>query len=59
MAVFKARFKKHRGMNMFEIKQGCGTTNDGNTARAFFKYPARSAQLLQIDECLIIETKEF
>lgn len=35
------------------VKQGYGTTNDGNTARSFFCKPELVAEILEIDESLI------
>jgi hypothetical protein len=32
---------------------GCGTTNDGNTARHFFKDPSHSTKITGISEMLI------
>nr|CAI5862443.1 unnamed protein product [Callosobruchus analis] len=35
------------------VEQGSGNTNDGNTARRFFKDPKRAAEITKVDETLI------
>lgn len=57
--VFKY-FLQSKMINVFEIglkidivKQGSGTSNDGNTARRFFEDPSFAAQATGLDETLI------
>lgn len=57
--LFKKRFRKYSGIRMFEVRQGSGTSNDGNTARAFFKDPTRSAELLEINPELVLQTRDL
>lgn len=47
------RFRKETGMLVDQIKQGTGSTNDGNTARRFFANPEISSAITGIDEKLI------
>lgn len=35
------------------VKQGVGATNNGNTARRFFKNPALSSSVTGVDQTLI------
>ncbi|XP_059216468.1 uncharacterized protein LOC131994136 isoform X2 [Stomoxys calcitrans] len=57
MAANKAeigkRLKLTLGINVDAVKQGMGTTNDGNTARRFFENPAKTADVIGIKEELI------
>lgn len=46
-------FKEQMGLLIDIVKQGFGTTNDGNTARIFFREYEKSAQITKIDENLI------
>lgn len=47
------RFKEELGLNIDVVKQGVGTSNDGNTARRFFKDAEISADITGIDVNLI------
>ncbi|XP_060801327.1 uncharacterized protein LOC106142803 [Amyelois transitella] len=47
------QFKEQMGLLIDIVKQGFGTTNDGNTARKFFREYQKSAQITKIDENLI------
>lgn len=46
-------FKRQTGLLIDIVKQGHGTTNDGNTARRFFADSATSASITGVDENLI------
>ncbi|XP_037024136.1 uncharacterized protein LOC119066024 [Bradysia coprophila] len=46
-------FKEQTGLLLDFVKTGAGTTNDGNTARRFFKNPKLSAEITGVDETLI------
>lgn len=46
-------FKKELGLNVDMVKQGFGTTNDGNTARRFFENATKSAEITGLDINLI------
>ena len=46
-------FKLKLGLNVDMPKQGFGNTNDGNTARAFFKNPAITSEITGVDTGLI------
>ncbi|CAG4934584.1 unnamed protein product [Colias eurytheme] len=46
-------FKEQKGLLVDIVKQGSGTTNDGNTARRFFSDAKTSACITGIDEELI------
>ncbi|XP_026326750.1 uncharacterized protein LOC113235304 [Hyposmocoma kahamanoa] len=46
-------FKKEKGLLVDIVKQGAGTTNDGNTARRFFSDAKTSARITGVDEELI------
>lgn len=46
-------FKKEKGLLVDVVKQGAGTTNDGNTARRFFSDAKTSARITGVDEELI------
>lgn len=41
------------GLLLDVVKPGCGTTNDGNTSRRFFKDPKLSSEVTGLDENLI------
>ncbi|CAI6353622.1 unnamed protein product [Macrosiphum euphorbiae] len=41
------------GLNIDVVKQGVGTTNDGNSARRFFENPNKVAEITGLDETLI------
>lgn len=45
--------KLHLSISVDFVRQGYGTTNDGNTARRFFEEPEKVAKILQIDANLI------
>lgn len=47
------RFKSELGLLIDVVKQGHGTTNDGNTARRFFEDPEKSADITGLDAELI------
>lgn len=47
------QFKERVGIQVDIIKQGAGTTNNGNMARRFFGNPIVTAEIIQIDEVLI------
>lgn len=47
------RFRKEMGLLVDQPKPGGGTTNDGNTARRFFRNPQLSASITGIKEDLI------
>ena len=50
----QSKFKQEMGLMVDLVKPGgSGTSNDGNTARRFFKHPALSASITGIDEDLI------
>lgn len=49
----KQRFKHEMGLIVDKPKPGCGSTNDGNTARRFFSNPELSAQITGLDVTLI------
>lgn len=46
-------FREEMGLLVDVVKQGSCTTNDGNTARRFFKNNRKSAEITGIDESLI------
>lgn len=46
-------FRKRTGLLIDQVKQGHGTTNDGNTARKFFENYKMSAQITEVNEELI------
>lgn len=48
-----SRFRQETGLLIDTVKQGSGNTNDGNTARRFFKDPEKSADITKVDETLI------
>lgn len=41
------------GINVDVVKQGVGSTNDGNTSRRFFENPRITAEIVGVDENLI------
>lgn len=47
------RFKQEMGLIVDMPKPGFGSTNDGNTARKFFKNPEKSANITGLDKNLI------
>jgi hypothetical protein len=52
--LLKERFRKEMGLLVDVPKEGrSDTTNDGNTARRFFRDPTLSASITRIDETLI------
>lgn len=59
-ALLKARkqfiqdkFKDELNLLIDIVKQGSGTTNDGNTARRFFEFPDKTAAITGLDEELV------
>ena len=51
----KAEFRSKMGLIVDQPRVGgCGTSNDGNTARKFFKHPDISANITGIDKDVII-----
>ncbi len=46
-------FKEVMGLRVDFVKQGSGTSNDGNTARRFFENPEVTASITLVDETLI------
>lgn len=46
-------FKRETGLLIDVVKQGHGTSNDGNTARRFFANPTVTARITGVDENLI------
>lgn len=49
----QAALKSELGILVDVPKQGSGTTNDGNTSRRFFKDPAKTAAILNLNEELV------
>lgn len=47
------RLRKEMGLLVDIPKPGCGTTNDGNTARRFFQQPTLASSITNVDEDLI------
>ncbi|XP_078051928.1 uncharacterized protein LOC144478082 isoform X2 [Augochlora pura] len=47
------KFRSEMGLLLDIPKPGFGTTNDGNTARRFFKNPRQTLSITGIDEDLI------
>lgn len=47
------KFRSEIGLLVDIVKQGSGNTNDGNTARRFFKNPKQSSDITGVDEQLI------
>lgn len=52
-SVIQRVFKEECGLLIDVVKQGAGTTNDGNTARRFFRNKATTARITGINEELI------
>ena len=50
-------FWRHLSLRVDQPKAGFGSTNDGNTARAFFREAAKSATITGISETLINKFK--
>lgn len=48
-SMVQSEFKKQMGLLIDFVKQGFGTTNDGNTARRFFQNYEKTAQITKID----------
>lgn len=46
-------FRERLGLLVDVIKQGVGTTNDGNTSRRFFENPSITAEITGLDETII------
>ncbi|XP_037037553.1 uncharacterized protein LOC119075260 [Bradysia coprophila] len=46
-------FKEEMGLSVDFVRQGSGTSNDGNTARRFFANPDVTARITQVDEVII------
>jgi len=51
--LIQERFREETGLLIDIVKQGHGTTNDGNTARRFFEEPEITADITGIDKELI------
>ena len=51
--IVQQKFKSQLGLLVDVVKQGFGTTNDGNTARRFFDNPKISAEITGLNEKLI------
>jgi hypothetical protein len=49
----QSEYKQQMGLLIDVVKQGFGTTNDGNTARRFFREYEKTAQITIIDADLI------
>ena len=47
------KFKEELNLLIDIVKQGSGTTNDGNTARKFFEFPNKTAAITGLDQDLI------
>lgn len=52
-AEIQNQFKNQLGLIVDQPKQGFGNTNDGNTARRFFKHYSVSATITGLDETII------
>lgn len=48
-----SQFRQKTGLLVDTVKQGSGNTNDGNTARRFFKDPKQTAEITGVNEELI------
>ncbi|KAG4079505.1 hypothetical protein HA402_005202 [Bradysia odoriphaga] len=46
-------FKNEKGLYLDIVKHGSGNSNDGNTARRFFRDPVYASKITRIDETLI------
>ena len=51
--LIQEKFMQQMGLLVDFVKQGFGTTNDGNTARRFFRDYEKSAEITNIDKDLI------
>ncbi|KAL4718078.1 hypothetical protein ACJJTC_019477 [Scirpophaga incertulas] len=51
--IIQDRFRSELGLLLDVVKQGHGTTNDGNTARRFFENPVKTASITGLDVELI------
>lgn len=51
--IMQTAFKKEMGLNVDKPKSGCGTSNDGNTARNFFEKYQQSAKITGVDQDII------
>lgn len=51
--LIQDRFRKELGLNVDMVKQGFGTTNDGNSARRFFSATTKSAEITGLDINLV------
>ncbi|KAJ8665867.1 hypothetical protein QAD02_007529 [Eretmocerus hayati] len=51
--VIQKELYDETGLSVNIVKNGSGTTNDGNTSRRFFEFPDKIAKILQIDESII------
>lgn len=49
----QVEFRRQMGLNVDIVKQGTGTSNDGNTARRFFDNPSITANITGLNENLI------
>lgn len=49
----QSKFRAELGLLIDKVKQGPGTTNDGNTSRKFFEFPDKTAAITGLDEELI------
>lgn len=47
------QFRRKLGLLIDVMKQGVGTSNDGNTARRFFENPSVTAEITGLDEIII------
>ncbi|KAB0803765.1 hypothetical protein PPYR_00735 [Photinus pyralis] len=51
--LIQQKFKQQMGLLVDVVKQGFGTTNDGNTARRFFREYEKSAEITNLDQNLL------
>lgn len=51
--IIQEKFKRVLGLQIDVVKQGMGTTNDGNTSRRFFEDPAITSDITGVDKSLI------
>lgn len=51
--IVQDKFKEELNLLIDIVKQGSGTTNDGNTARRFFEFPDKTASITGLDEELV------
>lgn len=49
----QSKFRQQMGLIIDRVKQGSGTSNDGNTARRFFGFPEKTAAITALDEQLV------